>query len=229
MRRILLLDFDIIDNWHSDLDGKNEGKEGAIAYRYPDSFICSTSWLYESLFHLPYRQAEGVVVRAHANDKIPSVPDYSTIINRCVNKLDIKIDKRIGNDIVIALDCTGIKVANRGGEWIRDKWNVREGYLKIHVVADDIKKKKIVTLDVTSEEVHENGTMLKRLVDNSSENNDVKSIIADGAYDGKENFRYRSVSQSDRSWSQGKEKLQSINRLLPLKKNSNSAAAAKEF
>jgi hypothetical protein len=70
--------------------------------------------------------------------------------------------------------------------------------------------------------------MLKRLVDNASENNDVKSIIADGAYDGKENFRYRSVSQSDRSCSQGKEKLQSINRLLPLKKNSNSAAGAKE-
>jgi hypothetical protein len=110
----------------------------------------------EVYFHLPYRQTEGVVVMAHANDKIPSVPDYRTIINRCINKLDIKIDKRIGNDIVIALDSTGIKVANRGGEWIRDKWNVRKGYLKIHVVAVDIKKKKIVTLDVTSEEVHEN-------------------------------------------------------------------------
>jgi len=32
---VLLLDFDVIDNWHSDLDGMNEGKEGA-AYRYPD-------------------------------------------------------------------------------------------------------------------------------------------------------------------------------------------------
>ena len=50
------------------------------------------------------------------------------------------------------------------------KWNGRKGYLKIHVVAVDIKKKKIVSLDVTSEEVHEDGTMLKRLVDNASEN-----------------------------------------------------------
>jgi hypothetical protein len=75
------------------------------------------------------------------------------------------------------------------------KWNVRKGYLKTHVGAVDIKKKKnIVSLDVTSEEVHENGTILKRLVDNASENNDVKSLIADGASDGKENFRYRSVS-----------------------------------
>jgi len=72
-----------------------------------------------------------------------------------------------------------------------------KGYLKIHVVAVNIKKKKIVSLDVTSEEVHENGTMLKRLVDNASKNNDVKSIIADGAYDSKENFIYLSVSQPD--------------------------------
>jgi len=128
------------------------------------------------------------------------------------------------------LDNTRIKVTNKG-EWLLlllIKWNVRKGYLKIHVVAVDIKKKKIVTLDVTSE-VHENGTMLKRLVDNASENNDVKRVIADRAHDIKENFRYRSVSQPDRSCSQGKEKLQSINRLLPLKKNNNSNAAAKEF
>jgi len=68
---------------------------------------------------------------------------------------------------------------------------------QIHVVAVNIKKKKIVSLDVTSEEVHENGTMLKRLVDNALKNNDVKSIIADGAYDSKENFIYLSVSQPD--------------------------------
>ena len=45
---------------------------------------------------------------------------------------------------------------------------MRKGYLKIHVVAVDIKKKKIVSLDVTSEEVHEDDRMLKRLVDNAS-------------------------------------------------------------
>ena len=81
-------------------------------------------------FHLPYRQTEGVV-RAHGRQKVPSIPDYSTISRR-VNKLDIKINEHVGNDIVIALDSTGIKVANRG-EWMRHKWHVRKGYLKIHV------------------------------------------------------------------------------------------------
>ena len=179
----ILLDFDVIDNWHCDLNGMNEGKEGA-AYRYPNSFVQLLGYM-RVYFHLPYRQTEGVV-RAHANNKVPSVPDYSTI-NRRTNKLDIKISERIGNDIVIALDSTGIKVTNRG-EWLPHKWNVRKGYLKIHV-AVDIKKKKIVSFDVTSEEVHD-GRMLKKLVDNASENNDVKRVIADGAYDSKENFRY---------------------------------------
>ncbi len=71
---------------------------------------------------------------------------------------------------------------------MRHKWHVRRGYLKIHV-AVDIRRKKIVSLVVTSEEVHD-GRMLKKLVDHVSENNDVKRVIADGAYDSKKNFRY---------------------------------------
>jgi hypothetical protein len=57
------------------------------------------------------------------------------------------------------LDSIRIKVTN-GGEWLQPthKWKVRKGYLKIHVVAVDIKKKKIVSFDVTSEEVQEDGT-----------------------------------------------------------------------
>jgi hypothetical protein len=62
-------------------------------------------------FHLPYRQTEGVV-RIYTGSKVRSIPDYSTI-NRRVNKLDIRINKRIGNDIIIVLDSTGIKVTNR--------------------------------------------------------------------------------------------------------------------
>jgi len=44
---------------------------------------------------------------------------------------------------------------------------VRKGYLKIHV-AVDIKKKRIVSLEVSSEEVHD-GSKLKVLVDRAME------------------------------------------------------------
>jgi IS5 family transposase len=166
----------------------NEGKVGEPYNHYPESFVQLLGYM-RAYFHLAYRQTEGVVVKAHARRKVPSIPDYSTISRR-VNKVDIKIDKRIGNDIVIALHSTGIKVANRG-EWIRDKWQVRRGYLKIHV-AVDIKKKKVVSLEVTSEEVHDSKVM-KKLVDHVSENNDVKRVLADGAYDSKKNFQYLSI------------------------------------
>ena len=76
---------------------------------------------------------------AHAGRKVPSIPDYSKI-NRRVNKLDIKINERIGNDIIMVLDSTGIKVTNRGDWLLPHKWNVRKGYLKIHVAVDIEKK-----------------------------------------------------------------------------------------
>ena len=70
-------------------------------------------------------------------------------INRRINNQDIRISERheVGNDddIIIALDRTGIKVANRG-EWIRHKWHVRRGYLKIHVAVNDKMLKKIVLI-----------------------------------------------------------------------------------
>jgi hypothetical protein len=78
---------------------------------------------------LPYRQTGGVL-RAHAAEKVPSTPDCSTI-NRRLNKLDIKINKRIGNDFIIVLDSTGIKVTKRR-EWLLHRWKVRKGYLKIY-------------------------------------------------------------------------------------------------
>jgi hypothetical protein len=81
-----------------------------VQYYYPDSFVELLGYM-RVYFHLPYRQTEGVV-RAHANEKVASIPDYGTI-NRRVNKLDIKINEKVDNDIVIALASTGIKVANR--------------------------------------------------------------------------------------------------------------------
>ncbi|MBV9176829.1 MAG: transposase [Nitrososphaeraceae archaeon] len=121
-----------------------------------------------------------VKVKVHLNPKINLEKDVITII---------------------AVDSTGIKVTNRGGEWIREKWNnnnnnnkKRRGFIKIHV-AVNVRTKKILSMEVTKEDVYDDGKMLKKLVDNVvvSENNDVKKkkkILADGAYDSNDNFRY---------------------------------------
>jgi Transposase DDE domain len=69
------------------------GKQGA-SYVYPDTFVQLLGYM-RIYFHLPDRQTEGVI-RSHAGGKVPSIPDYSTIINRRTNKLNIKINERIG-------------------------------------------------------------------------------------------------------------------------------------
>ena len=73
----IILDFGIIDGWYDELERMNQGKRDA-AYDYPDSFVQLLGYV-KAYFHLPYRQTEGVV-RAHAANKIPSIPNYSTII-----------------------------------------------------------------------------------------------------------------------------------------------------
>ncbi len=185
----VLLDFDVIDNWHVELEKMNEGKKGR-KFVYPDSFIKLLGYM-RAYFHLPYRQTEGVV-REHASNTLPSIPDYSRICRR-INRLDIKInddDKTSlhADNFVIAIDSTGVKVTNRG-EWIRHKWNVKRGYLKIHV-AVDIKRKRILSLQVTSEQVHD-GKVLPELVDDITikQNKMIETAIMDGSYDSNNNFQ----------------------------------------
>ena len=55
------------------------------------------------------------------------VPDFTTIWWR-VERMKIDLDPNINpekDDIVIAVDSTGIKVTNRG-EWILDKWKKKK-------------------------------------------------------------------------------------------------------
>ena len=167
----------------------NKNKKGR-KFVYPDSFIKLLGYM-RAYFHLPYRQTEGVV-REHASNTLPSVPDYSKICRR-INKLNITIssdDKSsvYDDNFVIAIDSTGIKVTNRG-EWIRHKWKVKRSYLKIHI-AVDIKRKRILSLHVTSEQVHD-GKVLPELVEDKTikQNNKIDMTIADGAYDNNNNFQ----------------------------------------
>ena len=120
------------------------------------------------------------------------MPDFTTIWWRVIRtqiNLDPKTNPK-GEGIVIAVDSTGIKVTNRG-EWVLDKWKKKRelgvGFIKIHV-AVNTKTKKIASMEVTKENVHD-GKMLKELVHNVSKNNNIQKVLADGAYDSKDNFR----------------------------------------
>jgi len=181
----ILLDLRILDRWDSELERMNKGKEGG-QYVYPEIFVRLLGYM-RLLFHLPVRQTEGFLKALRRFDSKIQVPDYSTI-DRRVNRLDVKLDEEdYGDDIVLAVDGSGVKVSNRG-DWIRHKWKVKRGYLKIHI-AVDVKRKKILALKVTNEKVGD-GRMLKPLVEEASKKGKISKTIGDGAYDTKNNFRY---------------------------------------
>ena len=79
---------------------------------------------------------------------------------------------------------------HNSGDWIRKVWKVKKGYLKVHF-AVNIKTKQVLSMDVSSEKVHDGGR-LKGLVREASENFRVKRVLADGAYDSRENFTFLS-------------------------------------
>ena len=185
----LNLDSSVMEEWRRELEKENEGKVGE-PYHYPESYIRLLAFV-RLLFHQPYRQTEGFVHFLSKFVEGLQAPDYSTI-DRRVNRLHVDLDEslvRSNSPVSIAVDSSGVKVHN-GGDWIRRVWKVKKGYLKIHF-AVDVKTGQVVSMDVSSEKVGD-GKRLKRLVKKASENFRVKRVLADGAYDSRENFTFLS-------------------------------------
>ena len=125
---------------------------GREPFHYPNTFFLLLEYA-KVYFYLPYRQTEGIAQGHATKGKVPSIPDFTTI-NKIRNKLNIKIkeDNKSSKEfedeyLIIAVDSNGIQVTNRG-QWIREKWDVRnnnkKGYVKIHIIAVNVKSKKIL-------------------------------------------------------------------------------------
>jgi hypothetical protein len=177
----------VIEEWNMELKKENDGKVGE-PYHYPESYIRLLAFI-RLLFHMPYRETEGFVHFLSKHIEGLQVPDYSTI-NRRVNRLKISLDESLiksNRAVSIAVDASGVKFHN-GGDWIRQVWKAKKGYLKIHF-AVNIKTGQVVSMDVSSEKVGD-GKKLKRLIKRAKEKIRVKRILADGAYDSKANFNF---------------------------------------
>lgn len=196
----ILFSYDFLDEWDTVLAKMNENKKGR-KFIYPDSFILVIGYI-RIYFHLPYRQTEGIIKATGKN--LPSHPSYGHICKRvnklndgCINSSKCNTDN---NDLIIAIDSTGIKITNRG-QWMIDKWNTKskskkkKGYLKIHVAVNIKTKEILASLEVTDEKVHD-GKKMKALVErvmkrNKNKNYKIKTaVLADGAYDSNKNFKY---------------------------------------
>ena len=180
----LYISLDFLDSWDDELAKMNKGKVGR-PFVYPENFMYFLAFIH--IAFLPFRQIEGFLRKL--SEFIPKIKsaDYSTICKR-LKKLDVNLPENLGGDIVVAVDSSGMKVTNRG-EWIRNKWKIRKGWIKVHI-AVDVKTKELLALEVTDERVSD-GKMLKPLIEQAKERGGrVNRVYGDGGYDSKENFNY---------------------------------------
>lgn len=111
--------------------------------------------------------------------------DHSTLYQRIKNlNLGLSVNpEMLSENVVVAMDSTGIKVSNRG-EWIREKWRVRRGWITVHTMIDG-KTNQIPGIEVADEPVRDEqifDLLLDQKTSNCAENR-VKLVLGDGGYD----------------------------------------------
>lgn len=184
----LLLGFDFLENWDRELERMNKGKRGK-PFEYPEGFVRFLAPV-RVFFHLPYRQEEGFVEALAKFLPELKVPDYSTIYRR-VSSFVPEFEQNLSDldeEVVIALDSSGMKVTTKK-EWVREQGKrKRKGYLRIHL-AVDVKTKQILALEVTDERVAD-PERFEDLVEGARRIANVVKALADGAYDSKDAFEY---------------------------------------
>ena len=149
--RMVVLNYD--PEWEADVIKANCKKNGA-PFQYAEAMFASIATL-RSMFQIPYRQLEGMVSEMLGDKNTPSHPTiYRRINGISVNITDSEMVATTPDGtrhVFLATDGSGLKVDNRG-EWIRKKWKVRRGFVKMHVLMD-IDTGMVLSLRITTEKV----------------------------------------------------------------------------
>ncbi|NLB01332.1 MAG: IS5 family transposase [Methanomicrobiales archaeon] len=183
------LSLDFVDQWDAQLAEMNAGKRGR-SFQYPESFIAWMARIHIFL-QMPYRQMEGFVRKLVTFIPSLKAADYTTLFCRIKN-LDLSLEvfpEILADDVIVTADSTGIKVTNRG-EWMREKWGARHGWIKVHLMID-VETNQALGLEITDEAVQDDLRfipLLDQTQQNCGEEHPVYRVLADGAYDRNELF-----------------------------------------
>ncbi len=143
-------------------------------------------FLLGALVRFPLRQTEGFVRSLLALIRLDlAVPDHTTLARRrrTVVILDLSLPRKGPVDIVV--DSTGLKFYG-AGEWARKKHGEsRRSRRKLHISVNP-EINEIVAHELTDDDTSD-AAMIGDLVVNSG--GKIRSVIADGAYDGEPGYR----------------------------------------
>ena len=198
-----LFDFDWNLSHSEDVSSMNDGKIGH-PFVYSDALI---RWivLLRTVLKTSYRLILGIANHHIESAGLPPI-SLTQLYNRCASiDLNICSDERFlafgtGNirpkphGITVALDATGMSLRKYGG-WLSHRWDKKEvsGWIKLHV-AVDVDTNEILAFVVTDETVGDI-TCTEKLMDLvMAAGHDVDRLLADAAYDSKDNWnRYTSM------------------------------------
>ncbi len=165
----------------------NEGKVGR-PFTYSDGLIWALAVLRVCL-GLPHRQLVGFARTLFGLVGAKLTVSYPTVFRRVRRLVDERklpeLRLEPGGRVVAAVDSTGLKVGNYG-EWMREKWKRRRGFVKLHIIVD-AETRKILGFKATSEKVSD-ARVFPELLNQAARKTGVKAALGDGAYDTRDCF-----------------------------------------
>lgn len=175
-------DFSFLKSIPSELKEMNKDKVGR-PYLYSDSFIEFESKLQP---YFDYRSIQGICKSLSEKIKGFPVNNYTNICRR-VNALELELPKiDLTKPVFVGNDGSGIKVSNRG-EWMRQKWGTRRGWIKVDITMD-VEEKKILAIDVSEEKSSEADLFGQHIDELTKKGVEIAKGCGDGAHDQRKLF-----------------------------------------
>ncbi|MFT4311099.1 MAG: IS5 family transposase [Candidatus Woesearchaeota archaeon] len=178
MRSEVYMDLSWLDSWRKEIKHMNSCKVGQ-PYLYPETLIRFLGLLYAKGF--AYRELEGVL--KGLSKRLGGFPVISfSQIRRRIQRLDLSFNKNLALQDFVGIDGSGFKVSNRG-EWIRQKWKIKRGWVKVVVMGN--KRGEVIDVVVGDECLDERKAALKLI----TKNKDLcETILLDGLHDTKKAY-----------------------------------------
>ncbi len=167
--------------WRSELRLVNRGRRGRPFVLPPAMLHEVRRLVTEQRWTL--RSAEGHLRRMLASLGMKA-PDHTTIWKRLrtLDAAPVVPPRRA----IVAIDSTGFTTTLRG-EWMRDHWHKRRGFVKAHV-AIDVETLEVVAVVVTDDRVGDNRVFAAVVEQALDRGIVIERVLADGGYDTLDNF-----------------------------------------
>jgi len=170
--------------WNKEISKMNSGKIGQ-PYLYPESMIRFLAVLH---CKFDFRALEGFMSWLSENYKYKfPVINYSQICRR-YNKLKISFEvmkEDLGKYLEVGIDGSGEKSTKRGG-WMREKWKVKKGWIKVVIMGVKGKNGKYVMDIQVGTEILDERKVGMNMIKRNQKN--IGILYEDGLHDTKKNF-----------------------------------------